>query len=241
MTLLWFWDLQPGRHYAAYTLQVAWVFSVGAVLLAFPGYPLHDPLTASLLSKSIFLRAIHQRIQIMQQPLGDNSSGREVEFDLAFPPIPAPSPGVFAGVEEVLLRELIRCQHERLRNSSIGRLFPADPDSFSAVVERIGTFVVETVNGSPRIAQFRGPTWFRTRHLSITIDETARNVWLAAMLFAFDDVGFPEAARLEVWNWVEALSIRAINRRTMLGQPRRYPLAEAMTALGPFSSASRQK
>jgi hemoglobin len=176
----------------------------------------------------------------MQRSIGANSSGEDIEFDLAFPPVPVPSPGVLATAGESLLRALIRCQHERLRNSSIRHLFPADPDKFSAVVERIGTFAVETINGSPRIAQSRGPIWFRTRHLAITIDETARNVWLAAMLFAFEDVGFPDEARLEFWNWVEALSIRAINRRTMIGQPRRYPLADAQTALGPFSSAARQ-
>jgi hemoglobin len=180
-------------------------------------------------------------IQNMQRPFVDNSSGKDVEFDLAFPPIPIPSPSVLAAVGEALLRQLIRRQHERLRNSSIGNLFPADPDNFSAVVERIATFVVETLSGSPRIAQSHGATWFRARHLPITIDETARNVWLAAMLFALEDVGFPEEARLEFWNWVEALSIRAINRRTMIGQPRRYPLAEAQTALRSFSSASQRK
>jgi hypothetical protein len=60
------------------------------------------------------------------------------------------------------------------------------------------------------------------------------------MLGAFEDVGFPDEARLEYWNWVEALSIRAISRRTMIGQPRRYPLAEAPTALRPFMGASRK-
>lgn len=142
---------------------------------------------------------------------------------------------------EALLRALIRRQHERLRNSSIGNLFPADPERFAAIVERIATFVIDTIGAAPTIAQSAGLTWFRARHLPITIDETARNVWLAAMLGAFDDVGFPDEGRLELWNWVEALSIRAINRRTLIGQPRRYSLAEAPTALRPFSSAGRLK
>jgi hemoglobin len=209
--------------------------------LAFHNDPLDDLYLLAVLSKGIAPGVIHLNIMNMQQPVGDNSSSKDVEFDLAFPPIPIPSPSVLAAAGEPLLRALIKCQHERLRNSSIGNLFPADPDAFSSIVERIATFVVETISGSPRIAQPHGPTWFRARHLPMTIDETARNVWLAAMLFAFDDVGFPEEARLEFWNWVEALSIRAINRRTMIGQPRRYPLTEALTALRPFSSASRQK
>jgi hemoglobin len=164
----------------------------------------------------------------------------DVEYDLVFPPIPSPSPSAFTAVGETSLRALVRCQHERLRNSSIGDLFPADPKRFAAVVEKIATYVVETVSGSSPFVQSHGLTWFRTRHLPLTIDETARNVWLAAMLGAFEDVGFPDEARLEYWNWVEALSIRAISRRTMIGQPRRYPLAEAPTALRPFMGASRK-
>jgi hemoglobin len=176
----------------------------------------------------------------MQRPSDDNSSGEDVEFDLMFPPVPIPSSRVLDAAGESSLRALIRCQHQRLRSSSIGKLFPADPDNFSAIVERIATFVIETIKGSSRILQPHGLTWFRSRHLPITIDETARNVWLAAMLFAFDDVDFPQEARPEFWDWVEALSIRAVNRRTMIGQPRRYPYAEALTALRPFSSATRQ-
>lgn len=183
-------------------------------------------------------KAGRRDLQIMPQRSRDNSTGEDVEFDLAFPPIPVPRPRALAAEEEALLRALIRSQHERLRRSSISRLFPADPAAFSAIVERIATFVVDTISGSPRIARLNGPTWFRMRHLPMTIDETARDVWLAAMLCAFDDVAYPEEARLEFWNWVEALSIRAINRRTMLGQPRRYTLPEALTALRRFSSAS---
>jgi hemoglobin len=175
----------------------------------------------------------------MSQPSGAKSGREEVEFDLIFPPLPMPSPAVFAAVGETSLRELVVRHHERLRLSSIGDLFPSDPRRFAAVVERIATFMVEMTNGSLEFTESHGATWFRTRHLPLTIDETARNVWLAALLAAFDDVGFPDQARLEFWNWVEALSIRAITRRTMVGQPRRYLLAEAPTALKPFMGASQ--
>jgi hemoglobin len=157
---------------------------------------------------------------------------------MAFPSIPMPSPRVFASIDESVLRSLVRCQHERLHRSSIRDLFPADPKRFAAIVERIATFVVETTRGSAEFAEAHGTIWFRTRHLPISIDETARNVWLAAMLAAFEDVGFPQEARPELWNWLEALSIRVINRRTMIRQPRRYPFAEAPTALGPFMGSS---
>jgi hemoglobin len=172
----------------------------------------------------------------MPRPTGAKSNRQDVEFDLIFPPTPAPAPSILAAVGEAALRNLVRRHHERLRQSSIGDLFPADPKHFSAVVERIANFIVEMTGGSPRFVESHGPIWFRARHLPLTIDETARNVWLGALLATFEDVGFPEEARLELWNWVEALSIRAITRRTMVGQPRRYPLAEAPAALRPFVS-----
>ncbi|MCX7172824.1 MAG: globin [Proteobacteria bacterium] len=160
-------------------------------------------------------------------------------FDLAFPSIPSLSPSLFAVVGEASLRGLVRRHHERLRNSSIGHLFPSDQDRFTAVVEQIANFIVKTAAGLSTFGQSHGHLWLRAQHLPITIDETARNVWLAEMLCALDDVGFPDEARLEYWNWVEALSILVINRRTMITQPRRYPLAEASIALSPFMHARR--
>lgn len=151
--------------------------------------------------------------------------------DLEFPSVPSLSPMLFAVVGEVSLRALVRCHHERLRNSSIGHLFPADQDRFTAVVERIADFFVGSAAGLSKFAQSHGSLWLRAQHFPITIDETARNVWLAEILCAFDDVGFPDEARLEYWDWVEALSIFVINRRTMITQPRRYSLAEAPMAL----------
>lgn len=162
-------------------------------------------------------------------------------FDLAFPPVPLPSPGVLAFVDETLLRNLVKRHHERLRDSSIGNLFPADPQHFSSVVDKIATFIVKTLAGPSAFSRAHGHSWLRTAHFPLTIDETARNVWLAEMLGAFDDVGFPDEARAEYWNWVEALSILLINRRTMITQPRRYPFAEAPKALRPFMGAGRGK
>ncbi|MBU1237691.1 MAG: globin [Gammaproteobacteria bacterium] len=164
----------------------------------------------------------------------------EAEVDLVFPSPPLPSPAVFGPLGEEVLRALVRHHHELLQRSSVGDLFPRDPQRFAAIVERIATFVVNSAGELPDGVQSRGLTWFRSWHLPLTIDETARNVWLAALLVAFDDVGFPDDARLEFWNWVEALSIRAITRRTMVGQPRRYPLAEAPEALRPFVDSIRR-
>jgi hemoglobin len=176
----------------------------------------------------------------MPRPPAAEPTHEEVEVDLIFPPLPAPSPASFAAAGEEPLRVLVRHHHELLRRSSIGDLFPRDPKRFDLVVEHIAEFVVKSIFGRPEGIGTRGLTWFRTRHLPLSIDETARNVWLGALLASFDEVGYPDAARAELWNWVEALSIRAITRRTMVSQPRRYPLAEAPEALRPFVDSARR-
>jgi hemoglobin len=177
----------------------------------------------------------------VQQPLDAPWSDQEPAFDLAFPAIPSPSPDLLAAVGEESLRALVTCHHQRLRRSSIGDRFPADAKNFDAVVQRISNFIVDTARGFPPFAQSQGGRWLRIRHFPITIDETARNVWLAELLAAFDDVEFPQQARSALWLWLEALSIAIINRRTMISQPRRYPFADAPAALRPFTRASQQK
>lgn len=174
-----------------------------------------------------------------QQQVDSKSCREDAMFDLALPSTPALSPRLLTVAGEALLRELVRCHHERLRNSSVGHLFPADRDRFTAVVEKIAEFFIKSAAGLSEYAQSHGHLWLRTQHFPITIDETARNVWLAELLCAFDDVGFPDEARLECWNWVEVLSIAVINRRTMLTQPRRYPLTEAPLALSRYMHAKR--
>lgn len=172
----------------------------------------------------------------IKQAQSDQLSRENATFDLAFPPIPSPSAGPLAAVGEAALRTLVERHHERLRHSSVGRLFPADPRHFAAVVDRIGDFVVEAASGSSPPVEAGDYTWLRALHFPITIDETARNVWLAELLATFDDLQFPAAARAEMWHWAEALSIMLINRRTMITQPRRYPLAGAVAALRPFTA-----
>jgi len=165
---------------------------------------------------------------------------KEAASDLEFPPVPFPSSRVFAVAGEPRLRALVMRHHERLRDSSVGHLFPPDPIRFAAGVERSADFIVEATGGPTRYTSLNGPSCMRTQHFPFTIDEQARDVWLAQMLLALDDVGFPDEIRLEFWNWVEAMSIRMVNRRTMRPQPNRYPWLEAPIKLFPFMTASRQ-
>lgn len=182
----------------------------------------------------------HPMCPDIQQPADTPSNDQEADFDLVFPAIPPLASEVLSVAGEAALRGLVRRHHERLRGSSIGDRFPADVQRFDAVVERIANFIVDTARGSPPHVPSRARTWLRSRHLPITIDEPARNVWLAELLAAFDDVDFPPAARSALWSWLEALSIVIINRRTMMSQPCRYLLADAPAALRPFQRSGQR-
>lgn len=165
---------------------------------------------------------------------------REGFYDLRFPPVPLPASNAADPAGEALLRKLVERHHDRLRDSCLSNLFPINEERFARAVERAAAFVVEACGGPPRTAGDDEESSLRARHFHIAIDETAREVWLAELLLAFDDVDFPRGQRASLWNWLDALSVRMINRRTTLEQPKRYPYPTAAERLGPFMATRRR-
>lgn len=147
--------------------------------------------------------------------------------ELDFPEVPFPSARVLAAAGAEGLRRLVRRHHALLRQSAIGPLFAADDTVFATLVERIGDYVVEACGGPTLFSQAHGQTCMRTRHFPFNIDENGRTVWLQNLFQAMEETGFPEALREEYWFWMEAFTIRMINRRTTKAQPERIPFALA--------------
>ncbi len=162
---------------------------------------------------------------------GDEVRWRDGSMDLSFPPVPMPSARVFKFVGESILRELVRRHHERLVQSKISHLFVMSESQFQSLIEKAADFMVELVGGPTHYSDYSEHTCMRVKHFPITIDEGSRDIWLAQLLAAFNDVRFPREMRHEVWDWLEAMSIRMINRRTTRAQPRRYPYIDASDAL----------
>lgn len=141
--------------------------------------------------------------------------------ELEMPEVRFPGPAILAGLGAEGLRRLVRHHHALLRASSIGHLFAPDPAQFAALVERIADYVVETCGGPEDFSLAHGHTCMRTRHFPFSIDEQAREVWLEKLLQAMCDTDFPQGLRQEYWTWMEAFSVRMINRRTTKAQPLR--------------------
>jgi len=170
-------------------------------------------------------RAVHSLAEAMQADAQVRWVG--AGHDLAYPPVPFPPQRVFQIAGEACLRALVRRHHELLRASAVGALFPADERLFSEGAERAADFAVEACGGPAAYSPLQGHTCMRTRHLPFTIDEAGRALWLQLLRQAMDEVGLPDAVRADYWTWVEAMSIRMINRRTTKAQPARWPWAAA--------------
>jgi hemoglobin len=169
-------------------------------------------------------------VHSLREALQPSAVVRQVpaSHELDFPEVPFPSERVLHAAGAERIRALVLRHHARLRTSEIGKLFPRDQAEFAALAEKAATFAIEACGGPSSYSDARGHTCMRTRHLPFTIDERARAVWLSALWQAFDDVGFPHEVREEYWAWVEAMSIRMINRRRTRAQPARHAYADML-------------
>ena len=151
--------------------------------------------------------------------------------DLEYPAVIYPTRRLFEMLGEGQLRRLVQRHHERLRDSRIGHLFAADPEAFERSVTRIADYVIEACGGPARYTQANGIACIRTRHFPHSIDEAAREVWLHELAIALREVDFPLNLMRELWEWLESMSIRMINRRTAKKQPARWPFERMRTTL----------
>ena len=163
---------------------------------------------------------------------GQETRWVEATTDLEFPAILLPSARVFEIAGEFHLRHLVRQHHCLLQRSAIGHLFTQEEALVSSLVERIADYVVEACGGPDAYSRKSERYCMRTRHFQFSIDEYAREVWLDALYQAMEDTAFPETVREEYWNWLEAFSVRMINRRTVKVQPERISYVAATSRFG---------
>jgi hemoglobin len=156
----------------------------------------------------------------------------ETATELILPAVRFPSPRLLEQAGEAKLREAVTRHHILMAEGPLRSLFPDDPAEFVGLVDKVVAFVVEACGGAGAYSAQHGNTCMRTRHFPFTIDEAARETWLEALFQAMTDVAFPVEAREEYWTWLEAFSVRMINRRTMKAQPVRIPYAVARLRFG---------
>jgi hemoglobin len=119
------------------------------------------------------------------------------------------------------------------QNAEIGHLFAADDAVFAQRIKGIANFFVEACGGPSAYSAAEGDNvCMRTRHFPFEVDERAREIWLENLCIALTESDFPPAQRETYWTWLEAMSVRMINRRRTKTQPLRFTYSEAEARFG---------
>jgi hemoglobin len=100
-----------------------------------------------------------------------------------------------------------------LEKSPIRDLFP---DDMVAAAHRNAAFLVGVLGGPPLYRELYGSPQMRARHLSISIDRAARDVWLSCFLKVLEGAevqyGFPPEHLPGFRQWLAEFSMWMVNR-----------------------------
>jgi len=147
----------------------------------------------------------------------------EAKIDFIYPEVTFPSDALYRSWGEANVRAMVRHHHGLLRKTVLGAMFPADDTLFAAATEKAADFFVEALGGPKYFSNQHGHPALRMRHLHIVVDEKARDIWLMMYRKTMTECAMPSEYAEAFWVWIEALSIRMINRRTTVAPIMRYP------------------
>ena len=146
----------------------------------------------------------------------------EAMIDVIYPSVPFPSNKIFKAIGEMGIRDMVSYHHQLLLNTKIKKIFPENRDALNMVIDKSADFFVEALGGGEVFTSVHGEPHLRMRHFKVPIDENDREIWLAMYKKTLKEIEFPHEHLEEFWNWIEALSIRMINRRTNMNAIKRH-------------------
>jgi hemoglobin len=148
---------------------------------------------------------------------------KPVMIDFIYPEVPFPPKTIYKEFGEENIRKMVFHHHTLLKKSFLGHLFSQDEKMFEIVTNRTAEFFMEALGAPERYTSQYGHPHLRSRHFPFSIDEQARDIWLMFYKKTLKEVDFPKEYLKDFWEWIESLSLRMINRRTMMEAPKRYP------------------
>ena len=156
-------------------------------------------------------------------PITDETPRRaHPKVDMICPEAFFPSNQAYKAVGEAKIREVVKHHHALIRKSKIGYLYPQEDNAFLEATKIIEDFFVQMLGGDTLYTSKQGHPKLRERHFPFEIDENSRDIWLMCFKKALKETHFPKEFIPEIWEWVESLSLRLINRRTSMEFPKRY-------------------
>lgn len=167
---------------------------------------------------------VAQMQQIGNTPRFGGEDIRTVDamIDIIYPSVPFPSNRIFKALGAEKIREMVIYHHELLLKTNLKSLFPQHPEMLQQVIDKSADFFVEALGGGAVFTSVHGEPHLRQRHFKVPISENDREIWLAMYKKTLKDIEFPKELLEEFWNWIEALSIRMINRRTNMNMIKRH-------------------
>lgn len=153
----------------------------------------------------------------------ENPRRAHPKIDMIYPELFFPSNKTYLALGEAKIREVVKAHHVLIRTSKIGHLYPEDDATFEVATQKIEDFFVQMLGGKDLYTSKEGHPRLRDRHFPFEVTETGRDIWLMCFRKALKQTLVPKEFLPEIWDWVEALSIRLINRRTSMEMVKRYP------------------
>lgn len=106
-------------------------------------------------------------------------------------------------------RRMVDGFYDRIERDPLLRpMFPAD---LAPGREHQFLFITQYFGGPPRYQELRGHPRLRMRHNPFPIGQQARDAWVAHMLAALDEAGFPEEVRPAMREYFERAATFMIN------------------------------
>jgi hypothetical protein len=138
-------------------------------------------------------------------------------------------PAIFS---ETALRWLAMQHQFSLAASPQAKRYAAAGVSAADMGARLGDYLVTVCSHDLRDKPWYLPTFANP----LIVDEQDRELWLAHLWRAFTHSPLPLAAKEALWNWLEADSLRQIQRRSARGEPVRYAYRTLQQLFPPATS-----
>jgi hemoglobin len=106
-------------------------------------------------------------------------------------------------------RRMVDAFYARIERDA--HLRPMFPEDMAAGKEHQFLFLTQYFGGPQRYTQLRGHPRLRARHMPFTIGQAERDAWLAHMLAAIDEAGFPDEVRPALREYFERAATFMIN------------------------------
>lgn len=133
------------------------------------------------------------------------------------PPVTKPNPNFLKDIGEKGMRDLLERFYDKLFESPIKALFPADKEAMKNAGQISADFFIQICGGPTYFNQNRGAPQMRKRHAPFRITPEARLHWLVNFEEALEPIITKKLSSEEniqsFWNYLNTFSIWMINHR----------------------------